>query len=196
MDELKSAFDRAMERVERVGKLSPEEMRERKEAEFTPAGRAIAERYLEHGHEKLFGEEIGKHGGEEGAIVKRAALGRLVESIDLTSYDTAEKAMKGVLALSGESDAGEVNGIIESMVGLFKEFGEELQSKYVIEKEGIEGEERELLHQLRISGSAVGEMNMAASESWGRAYREFSAPFRERLEALKKGLVRAAVDNS
>jgi hypothetical protein len=196
MDELKSAFDRAMERVEQVGKLSPEEMRERKEAEFTPAGRAIAERYLEHGHEQLCGEEIGKHGGEEGAIVKRAALVRLVESIDLTSYDKAERAMKGVLALASGGDDQVVNGIIEDMARLFKEFGEELQLRYNSEKESIEGEERELLHQLRISGGAVGDINMATSESWGRAYREFSAPFRERLEALKQDLVRAAVDNS
>jgi len=195
MDDLKSAFDRAMERVEQVGRLSPEEMRERKELEFTPAGRAIAERYLEHGHEQLFGEEIAKHGGEEGAIVKRAAIGRLVESIDLTSYDTAERAMKGVLGLTGGGDDQAVNGIIEGMAHLFKEFGEELQLRYNSDKESIEGEERELLHQLRIAGSAVGEMNMAASESWGKAYRAFSAPFRERLDALKQDLVRAAVDN-
>ncbi len=200
MDELKSAFDRAMERVEQVGKLSPEEMRERREAEYTPAGRAIAERYLEHGHENLFREEVNKHVGDEGDIISRAALVRLVESIDLTSYETAERAMKGVLALAGESDAGGFNGIIagiiDSMVGLFKEFGEELQHKYNSEKEGVEGEERGLLHRLRISGSAVGEMNMAASETWGAVYRDFSASFRERLEALKKELVREAVDNS
>ena len=196
MDELKSAFDRAMERVERMGDLSPEEMHERKEAEYTPVGRAIAERYLEHGHEQLFREEIGKHGGEEGTIVRRAALARLVEAIDLTSYEMAEGAMKGVLVLAGEGDADEVNGIIEGMVGLFKEFGEELQRKYGGEKERIEGEERELLHHLRISGSAVGEINMATSESWGKAYREFSAPFRERLDAFKKDLVRVAVDSS
>jgi len=195
MDELKSAFDRAMERVERVGKLSPEEMRERKEAECIPVGHAIAERYLEHGHESLFKEEVNKHVGDDGNIVSRAALVRLAESIDLTSYETAERAMKGVLALAGESGAGEVSGIIDSMVDLFKEFGEQLQHKYNSEKERIEDEERELLHRLRISGSAVGEMNMAASEAWGAVYRDFSASFRERLEVLKKELVREAVDN-
>ena len=82
------------------------------------------------------------------------------------------------------------------MVNLFKEFGEELQRKYNSEKERIEDEESELLHRLRISGSAVGEINMATSESWGRTYREFSAAFRERLETLKEKLVREAVDNS
>jgi hypothetical protein len=196
MDELKSAFDRAMERVEQVGKLSPEEMRERRESGYAPVGRAIAERYLEHGHEQLLVEEVGKHGGEEGTIVRRAALGRLVESIDLTSYDTAERAMKGVLFLTGGGEDQEINRIIEDMARLFKEFGEELQRKYGSEKDSIEGEERELLHQLRISGSAVGDINMATSESWGKAYREFSTPFRERLEALKQDLVRTAVDNS
>jgi len=195
MDELKSAFDRAMERAERVGELSPEEMRERKEAEFTPVGRAVAERYLEHGHESLFVEDVNKHAGDEGDIIKRAALVRLVESIALSDYEMAEWAMKGVLALSGEGGAGEVGGIIESMLGLFQDFGEEVQRKYSSERGKLDAEERELLHQMRISGSAVGQINLAASESWGRIYREFSAPFVERLEALKAELVRKAVDN-
>jgi len=195
MDELKSAFDRAMERAERVGELSPEEMRERKEAEFTPVGRAVAERYLEHGHESLFVEDVNKHAGDEGDIIKRAALVRLVESIALSDYEMAERAMKGVLALSGEGGAGEVGGIIESMLGLFQDFGEEVQRKYSSERGKLDAEERELLHQMRISGSAVGQINLAASESWGRIYREFSAPFVERLEALKAELVRKAVDN-
>ena len=195
MDELKSSFDRAMERVEGMGKLSPEEMRERKEAEYTPAGRAITERYLEHGHEQLFTEEVGKHGGDEGGIVRRAALVRLVEAIGLTSYETSERALKGVIALAGENAAEDVNGIIEGMAELFKEFGENLQVKYVSEKESIEKEDRELLHQLRISGSALGEMNMATSEAWGEAYRELAAPFRERLEVLKQELTAAVVDN-
>lgn len=190
MDELKSAFDRAMERAERVGELSPEEMRERKEAEFTPVGRAVAERYLEHGHESLFVEDVNKHAGDEGDIIKRAALVRLVESIALSDYEMAERAMKGVLTLSGE-----VGGIIESMLGLFQDFGEEVQRKYSSERGKLDAEERELLHQMRISGSAVGQINLAASESWGRIYREFSAPFVERLEALKAELVRKAVDN-
>lgn len=195
MDELKSAFDRAMERAERMGKLSPEEMRERKVTEFTPAGRAIAERYLQHGHENLFVEDVNKHTGDEGDIISRAAMGRLVESIDLASYEAAERAMKGVLALSGEGGAGEVGGIIESILGLFQDFGEEVQRKYSSERAKLDAEERELLHQMRISGSAVGQINLAASESWGRIYREFSAPFVERLEALKAELVRKAVDN-
>lgn len=195
MDELKSAFDRAMERVEGMGKLSPEEMRERKEAEYTPVGRAVAERYLEHGHEQLFEEEVNKHSGEEGGIVTRAALARLVEAIGLTSYETAERAMKGVLALAGEHAADEVNGIIESMAGLFKEFGEGLQDKYGSERERIEREERGLLHQMRISGSAVGEINMATSEAWGVVYRDFSAPFKQKLEVLKQELVGTVVDN-
>lgn len=196
MDELKSAFDRAMERAERMGKLSPEEMRERKEAEFIPAGRAIAERYLEHGHENLFVEDVDKHAGDEGDIISRAAMGRLVESIDLTGYEAAERAMKGVLALSGEGDTGEVGGIIENMLGLFRDFGEEVQHKYSSEQGKLDAQEREMLHQMRISGSAVGQINLAASESWGRTYRQMALPFVERLEALKADLVCKAVDNS
>ena len=50
--------------------------------------------------------------------------------------------------------------------------------------------ERELLHQLRISGSAIGAINMAASQAWGKVYREFSSPFEKRLETLKGELLK------
>ena len=57
MGEMKSAFEKALERAEKLGKLSPEEMRGRKEAEYAPIGRAIADRYLRHGHNEILEEE-------------------------------------------------------------------------------------------------------------------------------------------
>jgi len=67
--EMKSAFEKAMEKAEKLGSLSPEEMRERKEAEYTTLGRAIAERYMGHGHKQLLKEEVGQYSGEEKAVV-------------------------------------------------------------------------------------------------------------------------------
>ena len=74
MDEMKSAFEKALERAERLGKLSPEEIRKRKEEEYIPVGRALADRYLGHGYVKLLEEEANRYNGEEKDIVRRAAL--------------------------------------------------------------------------------------------------------------------------
>jgi hypothetical protein len=191
MGEMKSAFDRAMERADKMGKLSPEEMRQREEAEYLPVGRAIAERYLNHGNEQLFKEEVDKHAGERRGIVVRAALKGLVEAVSLTGYERTEKALNGVLALVGDGHGEAVNGKIGDITGLLAEFSQELERKYGEEQEQIEKSERELLHQLRISGSAVGSINMATSQAWGKIYREFSSPFEKRLEMLKGELLKA-----
>ena len=189
MGEMKSAFDRAMERADKMGKLSSEEMRQRVEAEYLPVGRAIAGRYLDHGHEQLFKEEVDKHDGERRGIVVRAALTGLVAAVSLTGYERTEKALNGVLALIGDGGGEAVNGKIGDITGLLAEFSQELERKYGEEQERVEKSERELLHQLRISGSAVGAINMAASQAWGKIYREFSFTFEGRLERLKGELL-------
>jgi hypothetical protein len=191
MGEMKSAFDRAMERAEKMGKLSAEEMRQREEVEYLTVGRATAGRYLDHGHEQLFKEEVEKHAGERRGIVVRAALAGLVEAVSMTDYERTERALNGVLALVGDGGGEVVNGKIGEITGLLAEFSQGLERKYGEEQGRIERSERELLHQLRISGSAVGAINMAVSQAWGKTYREFALPFEERLESLKGELLKA-----
>jgi len=186
MGEMKSAFEKAMEKAERLGKLSPEEMKERAESEYAPIGRAIAERYLGHGYKQLLEEEVERYSGDEKGIVIVAALSGLVEAIDFTSGDLIERALDGLLSLKGK---GRTVGTIEEIRGLFGEFQDVQKQKYVSEKERIEKDERELLHQLRISGSAVGPINLEASEAWGMVSQELNSQFNERLVVLKQELL-------
>lgn len=186
MTEMKSAFEKALEKAEKLGKLSPEEMRERKEEEYAPVGRAIADRYLGHGHNPILKEEVNKYSGDEKGIVIRAALSRLGEAIGLESDEVSEKAIAGMLTLGDEEKIGEISERIRSLLG---EYREVKRQKYEAQKEHIERRERELLHQLRISGSAVGEINLKASEAWGRISQELFSRFNERLEELKRELL-------
>ena len=189
MGEMKSAFERAMERADRVGRLTSEEMGKHRQERCVPAGRAIAERYLEHGHEKLLKEDVGKYTADDKLIVSKATQSRLVEAVSLTDYEKTERALNGLLSLCGEQGEEVIGGKVDEIARLLEEFARELKLKYEAEKENIQQGDRELLHQLRISGSAIGEVNMAASETWGRIYLEFIAPYRERLESLKSELV-------
>jgi len=188
MGEIKSAFERAMERADRVGKLTPEEVWRRREEKCVPAGRAISDRYLEHGHEQLLKEDVEKHSVDERRIVSKAAQSRLVEAVGLTDYERTERALNGLLSLCGAQGEKVIGGKVDEIAGLLEEFARELKLKYEAEKENIQQGDKELLHQLRISGSAIGEVNMSASETWGRIYQEFLAPYRERLESLKNEL--------
>jgi hypothetical protein len=186
MSEMKSALEKALERAEKLGKLSPEEMRQRKEAEYAPIGRALAERYLGHGQKRVFKEEANRYSGEEKGIVLRAALLRLGEAIDLENDELTEMAMAGMLVLKQNERFGEINERVRS---LLREYREAEEQKYEGEKERIEKGEKELLHQLRISGSAVGEINLKANEAWERISQELYSRFNERLVDLKGELL-------
>jgi hypothetical protein len=186
MGEMKSAFEKAMEKAERLGKLSPEEMRKRAEEEYAPIGRAITERYLGHGHKQLLREGVERYSGDEKGMVIEAALFRLIEAIDFTSGDQIERALDGLITIEGE---GRTRGTIEEIRGLLGEYKDVQKQKYVGEKERIEKDERELLHQLRISGSAMGAINLQASETWRMISREIDSQFNERLGVLKRELL-------
>jgi hypothetical protein len=186
MSEMKSALEKALERAEKLGKLSPEEMRQRKEAEYAPIGRALAERYLGHGQKRVFKEEANRYSGEEKGIVLRAALLRLGEAIDLENDELTEMAMAGMLVLKQNERFGEINERVRS---LLREYREAEEQKYEGAKERIEKGEKELLHQLRISGSAVGEINLKANEAWERISQELYSRFNERLVDLKGELL-------
>jgi len=75
MGELKSAYERAMEKAEKLGQLSPEELRERKKAELAPIGRALADRYLSHGHTRVLSHDLERFGDEERDVIANAAWG-------------------------------------------------------------------------------------------------------------------------
>ncbi|MCK5654506.1 MAG: hypothetical protein KAH98_05150 [Dehalococcoidia bacterium] len=183
---MKSAFERALEKAERLGKLSPEEMRERNEAEYAPIGRALAERYLDHGDRRILKEELRRYSIDEQAIVMGSALSRLVAAIDLASYEISGKALNGLLTLKGKGRIGEIDERIKSLLG---EFQDVQQQRYEMEKERIEKGDMELLHQLRISGSALGAINLKASETWETISQELYSQFNERLGALKRELL-------
>jgi hypothetical protein len=185
MGEMKSAFERAFEKVDKLGKLSPEEMREREEAEYTPVGWAIADRFLGHGHKLILKEEVERYSNDEKGIVVRATLSRLVEAIDLSSGDLIQRSLDGLLTLKGKERIG---GTIDRIKILFADFQDEREQEYEREKGNIEKSERELLHQLRITGSAVGAINPKASESLSLVCEKLNARFKERLEALKQEL--------
>jgi len=187
MGEMKSAFEKALERAERLGKLSPEEIRKRKEEEYIPVGRALADRYLGHGYVQFLEEEANRYSGEEKDIVRRAALTRLVEAIDLGDYEASERAMEGILVLGGGEVVGEVRQQIKDLLA---EYGRAEEAKYEEQKGEVERRERELLHKLRISGSAVGEINLEASETWKELSRELYSQFDQRLQQLKEQLLK------
>jgi hypothetical protein len=182
MGEIKSAWEIAMERVEGLGKLSPEELRKQKEEEYALIGQVLADKYLGGLGFWQLEVELDKYGAEERELVKRALISKLAQAIELGNYERLDKAMEGISGLKQKKRIKEIKDEIEQ---LFQEY------KQVEEKESREVEKsaREILHQLRISGSAIGTINPKVIPQWQQGLDRLAQPYQEKLERLKQKLI-------
>lgn len=183
MGELRSAFEKAWEKAERLGKLSEEEQRERLGEEFIPVGRRFAAQFLEHGSQRLLQEQLERFSGEERKLVLRGMILELLERIGLEDLQASLRALEGLRSLEDKGALDEIIGKFESLIENFKMRREE---KFNLEKSRIERMKRDLLHQLRISGSAIAEINIEGSREWGEIERRIREEAEPQLEALRK----------
>ncbi len=70
------------------------------------------------------------------------------------------------------------------MEGLFAEYREAEQKK----RREVETAARGVLHQLRISGSAIGSVNPEVVPEWKNELDRIAQPYRERLDDIKAEL--------
>ncbi len=175
MGDMKSAREIAQERANRLGKLSREEQRKQKEQECRQIAQGIVQNYLDSPGEEDIVARLGKYQGEERELILAAAVGLLTEEITLASATRAEKAARGMVAL--EPGTQPVVGRMMDLLAEHRRAGERT-------KKEAESRGKELLHQLRISGAAIGEINIETSPQRQRAALE------QQLEALKQELPR------
>jgi hypothetical protein len=77
--------------------------------------------------------------------------------------------------------------IVERVTGLVQEYE---QAKREIRQE-LQGKDRGILHQLRISGTAVGDINVEATPQWQQNEQRLLEAFSPRLDALKQELIKS-----
>ncbi len=197
MGKLKSAWEIAQEKADRLGKLSAEEMQRQREQECRQIGRAIAQRYLDSPEPLPLAIELNKY-QEKKDLVRQAALTHLTQAIDLKSwsgtspdptkydnrsggiYPRLERIIQGIAAVEPKSES-----IIERIMGLVQEY-EQLADKT---RQAIEIKCRETLHKLRISGTAVGNINIEATPQWQQSWHLLTEPLESRLDSLKQELI-------
>lgn len=182
--EIKSAWEIAQEKAEKLGKLSAEEIRKQRQEKGNSVGKALAEKYLVKPDLSELTEALNNYKGEEGKIVRQAAVTRLVEAVELKSGGRLKDVSQSLLALLPEEG---VLAVLKEIERLFEEYRQAEQTvKQQIDKAG-----REILHQLRISGTAISGINPQAKEEWRKVLDEFARPFTERLSQLKKELAKS-----
>jgi len=179
MADIKSAWEIAQERANRLGKLSAEEQKQRKEQECRQIAAGIAHNYLDSSQAQDIVTMIDKHSGEEKNLIESALFGLLPEAITFDSQSQAEKAARGIVTLEPKAQP-----IVGRMIDLLTEYhqaGERI-------RKGVESGAKEVLHQLRISGSAIEEINIEGSPQRQQDWQRFRAPLEQQLDALKREL--------
>ena len=183
MGEIKSAWELAMEKVEKLGKLSPEEVRRQKTEKCGSIGQGLAEKYLTGLALRDVRIELDKYKGEERELVRAALASKLIDAIELGDAERLSKVIEGISELNLKSREG-LASIRAEIEQLFAECREAEQKK----RREVDAAARGVLHQLRISGSAIGSVNPEVVPEWKNELDKIALPYREKLGDIKARL--------
>jgi hypothetical protein len=179
--EIKSAREIAQEKASKLGGLSAEEKRGQQQDRCRMIGKSLAEKYLSQYDIRLLETELNKHNAQDEDLIRQATILRLIEGINLRYGSTLDKISQGILTLANDAIAVETLSKIKE---LFQEYEEaENRARQEIENAGME-----ILHQLRVAGTAIGQINIRAKEEWEQRLNQLAGPFEKRLSDLKQQL--------
>ncbi|MFQ5933208.1 MAG: hypothetical protein ACE5KI_01025 [Dehalococcoidia bacterium] len=119
MERIPSALERAMERVEKLGKASPEELQRTK---YIEEGQRLAARYLKGELSLLV--ELNKYEGETRSWMSESAGEILIRNIDLPSNDVTKRqnknAMEGIKLI--KQDKARVENVFSKIRQVFDHY--------------------------------------------------------------------------
>jgi len=184
MGEIKSAWEIAQEKANRLGKLSAEEKEQQERQRYRQIGQALAQKWLDSSRQSNITRELSKYEEKEREVIKQALIEHLAEVIEFTNTQGVDSTKKVIEALSGlgpelQTTAEEISQLLQEHEGAEQKIRQELESSY-----------RETLHKLRISGTAVDAINVEADPRWQPAHKGLVESFTPRLNKLKRALIR------
>jgi len=170
--ELKSAFDIAMERAQKLGGLSAEDKRKHKEEGLSEVGQALAKRYLSGLPIRDVELELGKYKGDRQTLV-RYMLSSLIQKINLTDSIEVDKIIEAIRHFTKSEG---IKSIISEYRSAMERTRLETQNKLLADK-------KKELSRKGISGSAV-EPAIEGSPEWLELKRDVEASYEERLKRM------------
>jgi hypothetical protein len=183
MGELKSAWEIAQRRANRLGQLSPGEREQQERQGYGQIGQGLAQKWLDSPQRLDMTAELSKYEDKERDVIKKAVIERLVEAIELPApqgIDGVKRVVEAITRLRPE-----IQPQAEEIGQLVQEY--ELAEQKI--RQELERNSRETLHQLRISGTAIDVANMGASPQWQPARQDLIEDFAPRLNDLKQALI-------
>ena len=192
MDDIKSAFELAMEKVEKLGKATDEE---RLKWKYVPEGEKLAAKYIKHDCNLVV--ELGKYGEDVKRYVVEGAGDILTRNINLPRDDAARKnngwAMDGLKAL--KSDKASVENVYSKIRRIFNHFSEqgEQQRKQAYENLKVEFEAKIQQAVQQQLGSSAGinidvEGQPQFQDEWHRILAQLDVQYLRLLSEYKQEL--------
>jgi hypothetical protein len=183
MSELKSAWEIAQEKANRLGNLSAEEKEQQERQRHRQIGQALARKWLDSSRRPNIAQELDRYEERERGVIKQALIEHLAKVIEFTNtqgIDSMKKVIEALSSLAPElkPKAEEIVQLVQEYEGAEQKIRQELESSY-----------RETLHKLRISGTAVDAINIEADPKWQPAHRGLVESFTPRLNDLKRALI-------
>jgi hypothetical protein len=183
MSELKSAWEVAQERANRLGKLSAEEKEQQERQRYRQVGQVLAQKWMDGSRKLDMTAELSKHEEKGRAIIKQAMIEHLIETIGFANTQAIDGVKKVIEAISSlkpelQPKAEEMGQLVQEYQLAEQKIRQELESNY-----------RGTLHQLRISGTAIDAINIEENPQWQLARQELAESFAPRLHALKQALL-------
>jgi len=214
MSELKSAWEIAQEKANKLGKLSSQEIQRQREQKCRQIAEATAQKYLDSAEPLNLATELNNYPLEERDLIGRAILNHLIQAMGLESWSgtSPDPTNECKIVVAGFIPASQltrcnrsggvhprlekiVQGIaamgpnLQSIVEQIRELSQEYEQAAGKSRQAIENRGREILHQLRVSGTAVDGINIEATQEWQQSWHKLSEPFALRLDGLKQELI-------
>jgi hypothetical protein len=188
-DEMKSAYDRAMERIKSLEEPSKEEVLTWK---YVPEGQKLAVRFLKE--EFNLATEMGKFKDEERRYVAKGAEEVLLRNIVLPIHDTAKKnnkrAMDAIKAI--KKDKAAVENVFTKMRRVFDHYtgeGEQQRKQaYEMLKQDFQMKLQQAMRQQGIPANT--KINIESQpqfqEEWHLALSQMDAQYNQLLDEYKQ----------
>ena len=157
MGELKSAWEIAQERANRLGRLSAEEKEQQARKGYRQLGQALAQKWLDSSQRLNMTAELNNYQEKERDSIKQAVIEHLVNAIEFTTADGINDVKRVIEAISN------LKPELQPQARELDQLGQEYEKADQKIRQELDNSRRQILHQLRISGTAVDAINIEAA---------------------------------
>jgi len=195
MGEMKSAWEKAQEKVEKLGKLTEEEI---KQLECVPAGNILAAKYLQDPHFNLDAELTKYKGTGLRKYIAQGAQEILINNIVLPQNERdqqiAKRAMAGLKIV--KENKNQLATILDRLTNLLNYYEQARQQTYTQFKKGFEARLQEsgqaLQKQPGNTASIEAQLQTQFQAEWLKLSSQLNAQYEKVLEEHKQHILKIA----